>query len=262
MPLVAPTSTDDRIGELAACACSFLYCVSMTGVTGTRAVDQTGEDLPSFLGRVRAKTGLPIAVGFGISTPEQVASTAKLGDGVVVGSALLKAVDDAGPDASTADRAGRCAFTASLKAGAARPDGADAAAELSRAPASPSTRPDEYGFGEFGGRYIPETLSEAHDELERAWNEAMADPAYHAELARYRKDFVGGPTPLYFASRLTEACGGAKIWLKREDLAHTGAHKINNAIGQVLLMKRLGKSRVIAETGAGQHGVATSTGAR
>lgn len=114
-------------------------------------------------------------------------------------------------------------------------------------------------FGEFGGRYIPETLVGAHEELELAYDEARNDPAFHAELAELQKHYVGRPTPLYFAERLSRETGGARIWLKREDLAHTGAHKINNALGQALLAKRLGKPRIIAETGAGQHGVATAT---
>ncbi len=114
-------------------------------------------------------------------------------------------------------------------------------------------------FGEFGGRYIPETLVGAHEELEAAYNEARSDPAFLAELADLNKHYVGRPTALYFAERLTKECGGARIWLKREDLAHTGAHKINNALGQALLAKRLGKPRIIAETGAGQHGVAVAT---
>ncbi len=114
-------------------------------------------------------------------------------------------------------------------------------------------------FGEFGGRYLPETLVAAHEELERAYIEARADPAFAAELKDLQKHYVGRATPLYLAERLTRECGGARIWLKREDLAHTGAHKINNALGQALLAKRLGKPRIIAETGAGQHGVATAT---
>jgi tryptophan synthase len=96
----------------------------------------------------------------------------------------------------------------------------------------------QYAFGEFGGRYIPETLVQAHDELEKAYNEAIADPAFIAEVARYRKEYIGGPTMTYHAKRLTELCGGAQIWLKREELAHTGAHKINNAIGQVCARHR------------------------
>ena len=114
-------------------------------------------------------------------------------------------------------------------------------------------------FGDFGGRYIPETLVGAHEDLEAAYEEARRDPAFQAKLADLLKHYVGRPTPLYFAERMTRDCGGARIWIKREDLAHTGAHKINNALGQALLAKRLGKPRIIAETGAGQHGVATAT---
>jgi tryptophan synthase beta chain len=120
--------------------------------------------------------------------------------------------------------------------------------------------PDAQGrYGDFGGKFVPETLMYALDELEKAYNEAEADPAFEAQLEDLRKHYIGRETPLYFASRLTEHLGGAKIYFKREDLAHTGAHKINNALGQCLLAKRMGKKRIIAETGAGQHGVATAT---
>ena len=114
-------------------------------------------------------------------------------------------------------------------------------------------------FGAYGGRYVPETLMAALEELETAYAEAQADPAFHAELNDLLHHYCGRPTPLYFAKRLTENLGGAKIYLKREDLLHTGAHKINNALGQGLLARRMGKQRIIAETGAGQHGVATAT---
>ena len=119
--------------------------------------------------------------------------------------------------------------------------------------------PDAAGhFGQFGGVYVPETLMTALQELGTAYEQAKADPAYVTELRRHLKEFAGRPTELYFAERLTAHCGGAKIYFKREDLLHTGAHKINNAIGQVLLAIRMGKKRIIAETGAGQHGVATA----
>ena len=114
-------------------------------------------------------------------------------------------------------------------------------------------------FGEFGGRYIPEVLVAAHEELEAAYEAARRDPAFAEELADLGRHYVGRPTPLYLAERLTQEVGGARLWLKREDLAHTGAHKINNALGQALLAQRLGKPRIIAETGAGQHGVAAAT---
>jgi tryptophan synthase beta chain len=113
-------------------------------------------------------------------------------------------------------------------------------------------------FGQFGGRYVPETLIAALDELTTAWQDASADPAYRAELDALFRDYVGRATPLYHAKRLSEAAG-ADVYLKREDLNHTGAHKINNTLGQVLLARRMGKRRIIAETGAGQHGVATAT---
>jgi tryptophan synthase beta chain len=120
--------------------------------------------------------------------------------------------------------------------------------------------PDARGyFGEFGGRFVPETLVEPVEALERAYFESRADPTFQAELDRLLKQYVGRPTPLYPAARLTAAAGGARIYLKREDLTHTGAHKINNALGQALLAVRMGKQRIVAETGAGQHGVATAT---
>ena len=116
-------------------------------------------------------------------------------------------------------------------------------------------------FGPFGGQYVPETLIPALDELEEAFLASATNPSFNEELLTLLRDYDGRPTPLYFASRMTGDLGGAKIYLKREDLNHTGAHKINNALGQVLLAKRMGKKRIIAETGAGQHGVATATAA-
>ena len=141
------------------------------------------------------------------------------------------------------------------------------------APAKPqalrptSTRPNDYSaypdargrFGEFGGRYVAETLMPLVLELEREYARAKADPAFQAELAGFLTHYVGRPSPLYFAERLTAHFGGARIYLKREELNHTGAHKINNCMGQILLARRMGKTRIIAETGAGQHGVATAT---
>jgi tryptophan synthase beta chain len=124
----------------------------------------------------------------------------------------------------------------------------------------PQALPDAHGhFGTFGGMFVPETLMAALRELEAEYHRAKKDPAFQGELSRLLKEYVGRPTSLYFAERWTEMLGGAKIYLKREDLLHTGAHKINNALGQILLARRLGKNRIIAETGAGQHGVATAT---
>ncbi len=124
----------------------------------------------------------------------------------------------------------------------------------------PHSLPDEWGrFGPYGGKYAPEVLMPALEELETFYKQVQADSEFHKEFNGLLRDFVGRPSPLYFAERLTEHCRGAKIYLKREDLNHTGAHKINNALGQVLIAKRMGKKRIIAETGAGQHGVATAT---
>lgn len=123
-------------------------------------------------------------------------------------------------------------------------------------------QPNEQGFyGEFGGQFVPETLMYALKELEETYRASQKDPEFQTELAYYLKQYVGRENPLYYAQRLTQKLGGAKIYLKREDLNHTGAHKINNAIGQVLLAKKMGKKKIVAETGAGQHGVATATAA-
>ncbi len=130
------------------------------------------------------------------------------------------------------------------------------------APAPVSQVPDARGrFGPYGGRFVPETLMYALEELDRAYRQAQADPAFGAEYDRLLREYVGRPSRLYYAERLTHEAGGARIFLKREDLNHTGAHKINNALGQAMLTRRMGKRRVIAETGAGMHGVATATAA-
>lgn len=258
VPLIAPTTTDKRMKYLASAASSFIYCVSVTGVTGSRS--SVAGDLKEFVGRIRKQTSLPLAIGFGIGTPEQVKEVASIGDGVVVGSAILNAINSVPADASSAEKASAVKkFVSSMKEGAKNQPSSAQSADVSQVSTMEIADVSKSHYGKFGGRYIPETLAEAHDELEAAYEEALKDPSFQEEVDYYRQYFVGGPTPVYEAKRLTELCGGARIWLKREDLAHTGAHKINNAIGQVLLAKRLGKKRIIAETGAGQHGVATAT---
>jgi tryptophan synthase len=259
VPLVAPTSSDERIEALAGMASTFLYCVSVTGVTGAR--EALPPDLEEFIARVRTQTELPLAVGFGISNPAMVQGVADMADGVVVGSAILKAMDGLGENPGTEARAKAVReavahLTTGLKQS---PDAKNQATRLGQVPKEWTKAAKASKFGDYGGQYIPETLSVAFEEIEQQYNEIKNDPDFLAELDEYRRDFVGGPTPLHKADRLTELAGGATIWLKREDLAHTGAHKINNAIGQALLAKRIGKPRIIAETGAGQHGVATAT---
>lgn len=261
IPLIAPTTTDARIEHVAKTASTFLYCVSTTGVTGARA--ELPSDLSEFIERVRKYTDLPLAVGFGISTPGMVQSVANRADGVVVGSAILKAIQGAGE--STDERVAAVnKIVGDLCTGLKQTGATNQANSLGRRPEDAVS--EEIGklninkrFGKFGGQFIPETLSEAFREIEEEYVKIKDDPDFLAELDVYRRDFVGGPTPLHKADRLTEMCGGATIWLKREDLAHTGAHKINNAVGQALLAKKIGKPRIIAETGAGQHGVATAT---
>ena len=122
-------------------------------------------------------------------------------------------------------------------------------------------QPDEHGHfgGRYGGRFVAETLMPLILELNAAYEAAKADPAFHKELAYYQTDYIGRPSPLWFARRMTEELGGAKIYLKREELNHTGSHKLNNVMGQILLARRMGRTRIVAETGAGQHGVATAT---
>jgi len=255
VPLVSPTTTDERIAYLSSNAGSFLYCVSVTGVTGARGA--LPADLKAFVSRVRKNANVPLAVGFGISTPEQVTEVSELSEGVVVGSAIISTID-ANINKSPADRAAAlktfCSSLTSALAIKKANEGKSTFTEAAPVFKDVSNR----NFGDFGGRYIPETLVDAHRELEEAYAEALADPKFHEEVAFYRREFIGGPTPLYYAENLTKKIGGAKIWFKREELAHTGAHKINNAVGQALLAKRLGKKRIIAETGAGQHGVATA----
>ena len=260
IPLIAPTSTDERIDYLTSNASTFCYCVSVTGVTGARA--ELPPDLNDFIARVRSKTELPLAVGFGISNSQMVNDVANVGDGVVVGSAILRALEKA--EANTEARAEAVRVIVSdlcsgLKQSADAKNQATAVGQIVNVDNADDETGKRARFGKFGGQYIPETLSEAFREIEEAYSNLKEDPDFLDEIARYRKDFVGGPTPLHLAKRLTELAGGANIYLKREDLAHTGAHKINNAIGQALLAKRIGKPRIIAETGAGQHGVATAT---
>eukprot|EP01137_Pigoraptor_chileana_P017492 Opistho-2@75636 len=263
IPLIAPTTTDSRIAKLAATADSFIYCVSLTGTTGARTA--VSADLPEFLKRIKKHTKLPLAVGFGISSREHFHNVGRLAEGVVIGSAVITRLESlaaasTAPDA-LADGIAQWAAEVSGRSLGDVPSharAASAAASLQGLATAPADGEAANRFGNFGGRFVSETLVAALEELETVFKEAMADPKFHEELRSYYS-YVGRPTPLHLADRLTADAGGARIWLKREDLNHTGAHKINNAIGQALLAKRLGKTRIIAETGAGQHGVASAT---
>ncbi|XP_004347948.2 tryptophan synthase subunit beta [Capsaspora owczarzaki ATCC 30864] len=269
IPLVTPTTTVERTAKLVANADSFVYVVSITGVTGAR--DNVSADLPALVAGIRKLTSVPLAVGFGISNREQFEKVSHVADGVVIGSAIIKlllATPTAGE--THASRVEQYAQSVTLRTDAQRHPVALAYRRTTEASAqqqqqqqhqqhtqhlAPST-PDF--FGAFGGRYVPETLVHALDELEREYNKVKDDPSFLAEIASFC-DYVGRPSSLHATDRLVDSTKAAKIWLKREDLNHTGSHKINNAIGQALLAKRLGKTRIIAETGAGQHGVASAT---
>lgn len=261
IPLVAPSTSDARIQRLVTLGSSFVYVVSVLGVTGARSTVQS--DLSSFVSRIKKFTDLPLAVGFGVSSREHFENVSKVAEGVVIGSKIITTLKEAPKDQRCArvkafanEITRRGGLNGKLDA-----SGSDSAAEASHKPSeadfmAPHLLPAR--FGEFGGQYAPEALVDCLDEIERAFDSAMKDPAFIDEFQSYYS-YINRPSQLHMSERLTEASGGARIWLKREDLNHTGSHKINNALGQVLLAKRLGKKRIIAETGAGQHGVATAT---
>lgn len=279
VPLASPTSGAERIAQAAESALNpipgMVYVVSLLGTTGMRdqeeaevkrarvaecrAVVQSLRDAAVTLGA--KATDLPIVVGFGITSRAHVLEFGEFADGCVVGSKIVNELRSGGVAA-----VGRC--VQELSGGPLQ--AASVATTHQRVVQSATLlaerkkHADKWNFGDdghksvFGGRFIPETLMVAHKELEAAWNKWKVDPEFKAELATLRREFIGGPTPLYHARRLSAMAGGAQIWMKREELAHTGAHKINNAVGQALLAIKLGKKRIIAETGAGQHGVATA----
>ncbi|PKS13106.1 hypothetical protein jhhlp_000448 [Lomentospora prolificans] len=275
VPLIAPATSDARMKILCQLADSFIYVVSRMGVTG--ATGSLSSNLPELLARVKQYSGgKPAAVGFGVSTREHFVSVADIADGVVVGSQIITTLSKSDQDNLAEDVRKYCAYlcgreTIETLEGDADAEiierGATDAVEENISPEQDEALigqlaalhgkiPDR--FGDFGGQYVPESLMDCLTELEDGFNKAKNDPAFWEEYRSYY-DYMGRPGHLHLAERLTEHAGGANIWLKREDLNHTGSHKINNALGQILLAKRLGKTRIIAETGAGQHGVATAT---
>lgn len=257
VPIIAPTSTNERMKVAAKLADSFIYVVSVLGVTGARASVNT--EVREVVASVRAAigtSGVHVVVGFGVSERKQVTEISEYADGVVVGSKIVSTLGSEGGMQAMKKLVSELSggpLAATKSTGGAPP------AKKARVDSAPEGESSWYFGGKFGGRYIPETLMQAHEELSVAWDAIKKDPAFIKEIHRLRTEFVGGPTALYFAKNLTEKLGGAELWFKREELAHTGAHKINNSLGQALLAKKLGKSRIIAETGAGQHGVATAT---
>ena len=265
--------------------------MGVTGATGT-----LNAALPELLERVHTySNNVPAAVGFGVSTREHFLSVANIAEGVVIGSQIVTTLANAPSGQGAKQVEEYCSKITGRKRGAhngmngvtgevgvveimaeakepngAHPDevitdgqngtGPGLADQLEalnvNGDADPAAVPAR--FGEFGGQYVPESLMDCLAELEEGFNKAVADPSFWEEYRSYYP-YMGRPGQLHLADRLTEHAGGANIWLKREDLNHTGSHKINNAIGQILIARRLGKTQIIAETGAGQHGVATAT---
>ncbi|CUM64748.1 uncharacterized protein PRCAT00002359001 [Priceomyces carsonii] len=260
VPLVAPATTDERLKILGSIADSFIYVVSRMGTTGaSRTVSKGISDLCA---RVRKFAGdTPIAVGFGVSTREHFLTVGEAADGVVIGSKIITLIGESSPGerGETAYKYVKSILGDGFKVDA--PKFFDNSYKIAAKDSEPEFKEIHKfapRFGDFGGQYVPEALHTCLAELERGFESAVADPEFWKEF-RALYSYIGRPSSLHKADRLTEYAGGAQIWLKREDLNHTGSHKINNALAQVLLARRLGKKEIIAETGAGQHGVATAT---
>ncbi|KAF3905704.1 hypothetical protein AA313_de0200748 [Arthrobotrys entomopaga] len=283
VPLVAPSTSDARLKKLCSIADSFIYLVSRMGVTG--ATGKLNAELPELIKKVKQASGnRPVAVGFGVSTRAHFQLVGAAADGVVIGSQIVNVIRESPGNETLAVRKylyevlGRSDLGDDTANGELRttdgkavhvdavitegpygtePGLADQIEALNQEhPPHPEILPSR--IGEFGGQYVPESLMDCLIELEAGFDAAVKDPEFWKEFESYYP-YMGRPGHLHLAPRLTEFAGGSDIYLKREDLNHTGSHKINNALGQMLLAKRLGKTRVIAETGAGQHGVATAT---
>ncbi|KAF9892160.1 tryptophan synthetase [Aspergillus nanangensis] len=290
VPLIAPATSESRMKLLCKIADSFIYVVSRMGVTG--ATGKLSSNLPELLSRVHQWSGnIPAAVGFGVSTREHFLSVQDIAEGVVIGSQIISVLGQApaGQAAKAAEeyissvtgrkllRDAQGTLTGSTNTlepvekklnaitqptavvtESDTPAGPGLADQIEALNGTGQVSSQPARFGEFGGQYVPESLMDCLAELERGFEQALNDPKFWEEYRSYYP-YMGRPSSLHLANRLTEHVGGANIWLKREDLNHTGSHKINNALGQILLARRLGKTRIIAETGAGQHGVATAT---
>ncbi|KAL1750152.1 tryptophan synthase beta subunit-like PLP-dependent enzyme [Schizophyllum commune] len=263
IPLIAPSTSLHRIKFLASIADSFIYVVSKMGTTGSSDAVAINAELPAIIARVRQYVTVPVAVGFGVSTRAHFDTVADAGaDGVVIGSRIVQVIKGA-PTSDIATPIEEFCAAITLKGQPPHPRKAQPPSTPALVDAVDDAPPAAISdlpmrFGEFGGQYVAEALVECLQELEAAHRAAMADPEFWKEL-RSHYAYMNRPSNIYLAESLTAKTGGAKIWLKREDLNHTGSHKINNAMGQILLARRLGKKRIIAETGAGQHGVATAT---
>ncbi|KAJ2358314.1 hypothetical protein GGF43_000883 [Coemansia sp. RSA 2618] len=260
IPLITPSNSDECIRDLAHIADSFIYVVSRSGVTGTRK--SLDPNLPHLLSRVQKYTSFPLAVGFGVCTHEHFKDVGAMASGVVIGSQFINIMRNAG--ASGAAQAVR-EYAAEVSGRSTDDVRRERPLSITNSSSSNNITNMETHelllptrFGQFGGMYVPEALYESMGELERAYVECKNDVTFWEEI-RCLHSYMGRPTPLHFADRLTEKCGGAKIFLKREDMAHTGSHKINNVVGQALIARRLGKTRIVSETSTGQNGITVAT---
>lgn len=261
VPLVAPATTDARLEVLGGIADSFIYVVSRMGTTGANT--EVTSSISALCSRVRKFVGdIPLAVGFGVSTREHFLTVGEAADGVVIGSKVITLLESSAPGTrrETAYNYVKSILGDNYNGTCPTEFKPYVAPENPKAPKAVLEEQHKYNprFGDFGGQYVPEALHTCLAELERGFESAVADPGFWEEF-RSLYSYIGRPSSLHKAERLSQHAGGAQIWLKREDLNHTGSHKINNALAQVLIAKRLGKKRIIAETGAGQHGVATAT---
>ncbi|TFY57007.1 hypothetical protein EVJ58_g7291 [Rhodofomes roseus] len=247
VPLIAPSTSERRIEFLASIADSFIYVVSKMGTTGSSVTGTMNSALPDLISRVREYTDIPLAVGFGVATREHFDLVADAGaDGVVIGSRVINVIKNA-PQGEIAKTLEAYCREISLKGQPPK-----AAAPQRYTQLRLSRQQGKQGHGGDQEVRAPTAVRPVR------WPSAMKDPEFWKEFESLY-GYMNRPSNLYKAEQLTKHAGGATIWLKREDLNHTGSHKINNAIGQILLAKRLGKTRIVAETGAGQHGVATAT---
>lgn len=261
IPLVAPSTVDARLSHLTTIADSFIYVASRMGTTGARG--SLEDDLPEYLAHLRQFTkDIPLAVGFGISTKEHVDTVGKFADGAVIGSKIITSIENAAPTVEARTEAVRSYISEVVGGRKVTPlTIAEYKAVLGSGTISDKVNEELLStsqFGEFGGQYVPEAMHDCLRELVEGFDAATKSEEFWDEFRSYYP-YMNRPSNFHSAPGLTKYAGGAQIWLKREDLNHTGSHKINNALGQVLIAKRLGKKKIIAETGAGQHGVATAT---
>ncbi|ODV62199.1 tryptophan synthase TRP5 [Ascoidea rubescens DSM 1968] len=260
VPLVAPSTTEERLEVLSKISDSFIYVVSRMGTTGVTG--SISNQIGSLVAHVREYSkDIPLAVGFGVSTKQDYLTVGESADGVVIGSKIVTLIGESKPGERgiTAENYVKLILSSSSH-------NLSKTVENNASQSLPDKSPVDFQekhkysptFGDFGGQYVPEALHACLRELEDGFENAVEDQKFWEEF-RSLYPYMGRPSSLHRAERLTEYAGGADIWLKREDLNHTGSHKINNAIAQVLIARRLGKTKIIAETGAGQHGVATAT---